>query len=195
MNDNRDSSSQAAVDLTEDVDRARSMGIRCNILLGHDRWIRVVAHPNGEVQIEFRQMSGTEVQNLIALPLKTYLGLRDSLKELKINFQKALKDECVNIKIHLGANVHASIKSPFKCVHIRKWYRNMDVNELRPGKEGVTLTYRGLRELCKIDNHIETIVPELTTTLICVEQLDHANQLGALMCNFCNPNMDNFEYL
>ena len=191
--DDNDVSSQGAVDLTKEVDRSRWMGVRCNIMLGHDRWFRVVDQPNGDVLIELRQRSATGVQNQISLPLKMYLKLRDNLKEIKDSFKKAVRDECVNVKLHLGANVYASIKSPYKCIHIRQWYTNID-NELRPGKEGVTLTYGSLRELCKIDGHIETIVPELAITLRCEDQPDHANQLGALRCSFCNPNWDYSAY-
>ena len=99
--------------------------MRCNILLGNDIWLRVMDHPDGDVLIQFRQMSGNTEHGIImiSLPLRAYLSHRDNLnmlKELMINFRKALKEEYVNlyVKTHLGANIHTSIKSPFKSVHM-----------------------------------------------------------------------------
>ena len=69
--DNNDVSSQAAVDLTKEVDRSMDQ-------------------PNGDVLIELRQRSAT-VQNQISLPLKMYLKLRDNLKEIKDRFKKGFE--------------------------------------------------------------------------------------------------------
>jgi hypothetical protein len=122
----------------------------------------------------------------VTMPLKRYVMLRDSLKELS----NSLKDVClgrnVNLKIHLGANMFASVQSPYRCVNLRQWFQDTNgVN--RPGN-GVSLTVALWDKFLLADAGLYSILPELNNTLRCMEEADHGNQLGFLKCSECNPD-------
>ena len=45
----------------------------------------------------------------------------------------------MNLKIHIGAGVCISMKSPFICVNIRSWYYNSKQNQWLPSQNGISM--------------------------------------------------------
>ncbi|KAH3753537.1 hypothetical protein DPMN_188177 [Dreissena polymorpha] len=74
-------------------------------------------------------------------------------------------------------------------VDIRK--RNKVGEDFIDSNQGLLLTYSDFRQLMKLTNIVEQLVPELVNLRPCWEGDDHYNQIGALMCPECNPD----EYL
>ena len=91
----------------------------------------------------------------------------------------------VDMNLHMGGNVHATLTSPYECVNVHYWF--MKDEKLRPGR-GVSLRVPEWKELCLADKQLDDNVPELATTVECMQQEDHQNLMGMLACQECHPN-------
>ena len=121
----------------------------------------------------------------VTMPLKRYVILRDSLEKLSNDLNAVCLGKNMNSKIHLGANMFASVQSPYRCVNLRQWFQDKNgVN--RPGN-GVSLTVPMWDKFLLADAGLYTVLPRLNNTLRCMEEADHSNQLGFLKCSECNP--------
>jgi len=119
-------------------------------------------------------------------PFKRYVSFRDSMERIDEALRDVKNKKIVSFKAHFGGNVYATVQTPYACVNIRQWYLENDV--LKPGR-GTSLRSAEWNELLRIDRELlDTVEPEIKTTLRCYEQLDHQNQEGAMDCCECNPN-------
>ena len=116
------------------------------------------------------------------------------MDDLTQSLESVCLGEEVNLKIHLGANVFASVQSPYRCVNIRHWFKDAK-NVKRPGN-GVALSPPLWRNLLKEDAKVDCVIPELKNTPRCYEQGDHQNQIGWITCYECNPDTyaDSWNY-
>jgi len=96
----------------------------------------------------------------------------------------------------LGGNFYVTLHKSIQetshlsaIVDIRK--RTKIHGEIIDSDEGILLTYSEFRQLMKLTNIVEQLIPELVNLRPCWEGDDHYNQMGALTCPECNPD----EYL
>jgi hypothetical protein len=122
----------------------------------------------------------------VTMPLKRYVTLSHSLEELS----KALNEVCqgkeIQLKIHLGDDMYASVQSPYRCVNLRQWFNDAQ-GVLRPGK-GVALNVPVWDKFLLVNADLHDRITELKDTVPCNCQDDHPNQLGMLRCAECNPD-------
>ena len=166
--------------VAEPASEKKSYNLGKGRLLEYNEW-------KGESRLDLRVWENKfPTKNGVVLPLKRYLVLR----RLMSNITTALEDVCsskqVNLKIHLGGNVHVTVNSPYACVNIRKWYTDKRDDVVKPGK-GLSLHPAQWRELCFVDSKLDRDIPALKDTVECMQQGDHQNLLGALECPECCP--------
>ena len=157
-----------------------------------------------DMEVDIRQWTPTLSGEWISskrganMPLKRYKVLRDNVKKLSEALADVKGGKDIDVMIHLGGNMHASVQSPYHGVNIRQWFRYQNMNqvkgELKPGR-GIFLKSDEWTEFCKVDSCLDDLVPELSETIYCIDQSDHMNQLGGIACMECNPDQDYFEYL
>ena len=157
-----------------------------------------------DMEVDIRQWTPTLSGECIGskrgvnMPLKRYKVLRDNVGKLSEALADVKGGKDVNVMIHLGGNMHASIQSPYQGINIRQWFRyqnmNQDKGELKPGR-GIFLKSGEWTEFCKVNSCLDELVPELSETIYCMDQTDHMNQLGGIACMECNPDQDYYEYL
>jgi len=75
----------------------------------------------------------------IALDLRRFKSLLLHMVEIREAVSKLISGEKVQERIHLGDAVFASIKSPYRCVQIRRYY-SLDGKEL-PGQKGIAIKF------------------------------------------------------
>ena len=127
-----------------------------------------------------------------------YKVLRDNVGKLSEALADVKGGKDVNVMIHLGGNIHASVQSPYQGINIRQWFRYQNMNqvmgEFKPGW-GIFLKSGEWTEFCKVNSCLDELVPELSETIYYMDQSDHMNQLGGIACMECNPDQDYYEYL
>ena len=131
----------------------------------------------------------------ITLPLFRYLLLRDNIEVVTQALNKVMNgDTDVDLSVSLGAHMYVSVKSPFKGVSIRQWFRplrNPD-NELLPGY-GVFLRTSEWHILADGDDAVDDFLPQIRETERCM--YTHHGQLAFIACMECNPDRAGYEYL
>ena len=122
----------------------------------------------------------------VTMPLIRYVMLYNSLDQLSKALDEVCQAKDVQLKIHLGANMYASVQAPYRCVNLRQWFKDAQ-GVLRPGK-GVALTIPVWDKFLLVNDDLHERVTELEDAVPCKLQDDHINQLGRLRCGECNPD-------
>lgn len=121
-------------------------------------------------------------------PLKRYLVLRDSVEALSDALWQVVEGKDVDLKIHLGANIYASVQTPYRCVNIREWFK--DENGVKRPGHGVALNTWQWETFVAYDKQLDRVVPELKDTVRCMDANDHYNIPNALQCRECFPDSE-----
>lgn len=152
-----------------------------NISLGNGRYVKV-GEWKGEKRVDLREWDKNKpTKKGISLTLMRYKVLVDNLEFI----DKALTNGTA-CHYHLGGNVYCTVKEGNPCVDIRQFWKPEE--EVVPTRKGLCLRPLEYRRLKEILSDINNTIPELSATVPCAFQSDHANQLGYLQCSECNPN-------
>lgn len=164
--------------------------------LGCERTLRVLESKNSEEEtiIDVRLFADDQpTEKGQAMTLSRWRILCDNVEQIDQKLEEVKRDERVDYRLHLGANVHVSITSPYKCVNIRKFEfaRNSAKKKMYPTTQGLSLR---IPEWNRLNNNLHEInfqLPvELDSVVPCYARPDHSNQMGLLECPECNPNLD-----
>lgn len=143
---------------------------------------------NGERRIDIRQYNG-------ALPTKTGASLTPSRFRLLMSAKERLTSTLQSViagsereefEVHLGGMVFCYVKSPFRCVQIRKKYLDKN-NELRYSPFGISLKTPQWEQFSVSSEIVDANFTDIRECVPCSLQPDHSNQLAALFCKECNP--------
>ena len=131
----------------------------------------------------------------VSLSLARYKILTQYYDLLTEALGKAEKRELGSrVSYHLGGGVYASVTPGWSFVDLRQYFVPDDgEGELHPTKRGIMLNGYEWVKLMNSAAEIEEADPELDTTITCLEDLSHCNQLGALECKECHPFADKFQ--
>ena len=104
-------------------------------------------------------------------------------------------DNNVNVRLHIGAANYVCVKSGFRCVDFRTFYRPYDAkaSEIKPSRKGVALRLDEWENLCSIIDIIHATYPSLQSAQPCYAGDDHMNQIGWLECAECHPWINQFR--
>jgi len=101
------------------------------------------------------------------------------------------KTRPVAYRKHIGDGYYVSVTSGFLCIDFRLFvlpYGVQSEEEVRPTKTGIALR---LDEWCEMKHTVVRVVnslfPSLANVRPCIEQRDHASQVGWLACTTCHP--------
>lgn len=122
----------------------------------------------------------------VSMPLQRWVRLKYLKSEVNNVLKKIKGGQHVKKKIHVGGTVFLTCCSPFWTVNIREWYKNVD-NKTKPTKRGFILKHDEWDRLMTQDDVIAQLLPEVVHMRPCIEDDDHQNQRGMLMCSECNP--------
>ena len=150
-------------------------------------FIRIHKDPSGDsVVCISRKVSGSLVK-VAALDLDQLERLTKIADSLKGTFDRLINGHDVSASFHLGHYLFASVNYPFKCLHIRNFYRkSSDPNgRFFPGA-GVHLNATQVESLYGWLQDVERHVPDFKYYIGCRYQqsLDHSNS-----CPICNPGI------
>ena len=79
-------------------------------------------------------------------------------------------------KRHLGSNIYAQVQSLFNGVNIRTWLQPKEGMRFTTGQSTISPCFA----MCKVDDYLGDLVPELKYTVRCSDQTDHCDHLGGI---------------
>ena len=123
----------------------------------------------------------------VSMPVLRYARLYYSLEQLSKALGEVCQSKDVQLKVHLGANMYASVQAPYRCVNLRQWYKDAQ-GVLRPGK-GVALKISVWDKFLSINEDMHKRISELEDAVPCELQDDHITQMGRMRCAECNPDI------
>lgn len=88
---------------------------------------------------------------------------------------------------HIGSNKHVSVSYKYG-VDLRQFYFLYKINDIRPNRKGIALTFKQWHELKLALKLLPKYIPSIEDTSACILRDDHANQIGYWSCRNCNPN-------
>jgi hypothetical protein len=139
--------------------------------------------PNGK--------SGRVKDRSIFFNLERWKTLCYYFEEVNQWVSKVQRDEHVEMKLHLGGNLHASVSSVYERVDIRFWYVPEKQTMLRAGKPGIALTFDEWFNLQTIAEELNSIL-KIDTIDACLVDLVHQSENSAMRCPECHPS-DRYE--
>ncbi|XP_046556771.1 uncharacterized protein LOC124265992 [Haliotis rubra] len=181
---------QTSFDRELETDKTELQDPRCHIDLGNDVFVTAKMW-NDELNIHVRKYdvypSGRSypTKRGIVLSLKHWL----ELSGVHFKLQEAIDQGRTHDYAHVGANMYATL-DPNGGVDLRQWEKYEHLGRVVPTAKGILLSkqqWQKPRDCCDV---MTDFVPELKEMVPCMGQEDHQNQIGYLMCSFCNPNSD-----
>ena len=146
----------------------------------------------GQRRVDIRMYNGSNpTKTGISLTPSHFRMLVMNIGNLSDTFQEVLKQNQATLEVHLGGNTWAYTKSPYQCIQIRKKFMKEGVLLYSP--YGISLKAPEWNKLCEVIPMVDACFPDIKECVPCSFQNDHSNQLGALYCRECNPNMYNLE--
>ena len=136
--------------------------------------------------IDLRQCpDGYPTQKGCILTASRWAVLMDHLVELEDKMSEVLAGNPeIDFKIHLGANLFASVSSPYPILDIR--LRFMNDGTMFHTSRGITLRFPGLNRL---KQNIERVQEAIPRTISCFMIHEQANdELACESCKECSPN-------
>jgi len=100
------------------------------------------------------------------------------------------KTRPVAYRKHIGDGYYVSVTTGFLCIDLRRFilpYGCKSDEELRPTKSGIALRLDEWCEMKHIVCVVNSVFPSLANAKPCIEQRDHASQVGWLACTTCHP--------
>ena len=161
------------------------------IELGEGRKVRILkTEESTSVDVRLFDDNDVQTEKGQRMNLSRWKNLCESVEEVQSAVKKMKQREDVDLRIHLGGNVHVSVGSPYMCVNIRQWERITFGNKsLLPTARGVSLKFWQWEHLCQRLDEISFQLPvDLDTVVPCQLSPCHQNQLGYLKCEECNPD-------
>ncbi len=123
----------------------------------------------------------------IDIPAKRWKSFNTCFDEIDSAVLKLSTPEQVALKIHIGGAWYLSVTSGFPCIDLRRFYVPRGTTAEKPMREGLTIKISEWPAFKQAVLQLHTDNPKLTQVLMCTEQIDHLNQLGALGCQECFP--------
>ncbi len=128
----------------------------CNLFdLGRGLRVEACAF-NDEDRIDIRQWDEeTNKRTLrgISLTLQQWDELMKISEDLYADLQGVKADKNIQASYELPGSVFATIQSPYRVYHIRRWYCDAN-NELKPGKQGITLREKEWQHLLDLKHQL-----------------------------------------
>ena len=157
--------SQAAQTQTEDLLQAamQMSGVDDKILLGGHRYIKLTEW-NGfkRVDIRFWRDDTIPTKEGVSLQLTQWKDLCDMTGVIDDLMTRVIDQEPVDWRYHLGEDTYVTIKAPYTCVNIRRFWIPNGEWTLKPTKKGVSLNWKEWQELKKTIPVFEAKEPELS---------------------------------
>jgi hypothetical protein len=150
---------------------------------------------NGNIMIHISQFAdGKPVKGKgLALTLEQWVELVDCFDAIDTKICCIHDKSTPDFKHHLGSNKYVCVTTDFKCVDLRKFWLPDDSDEVVPTKKGIALSFREWLCFKKVAREVPNYVPDILTTVPCIQRDDHANQMGYWECTNCNPNFLQLE--
>jgi hypothetical protein len=124
-----------------------------------------------------------EISRKITLTMQRWKVLSERIDTITECFDDICKKKITEMFQHLGGGVHVKLDSPYRVVHIRKYYLSKE-DQFFPTSTGVAMRYDEYRDLKAAMNTINSTL-KLETISSCwnTSLLDHADK----SCKECYP--------
>lgn len=143
-----------------------------------DEDIKVQALYYGEeARIDIRRWKGNQPteRGLYISPIcfQQLLGLE---KWVDVRLQKIKDKQTVDDKAPVYGPVYISMVSPFWCINIRRYDKDVNTGDINPTSAGIIIRHDQWANLIGKAHEMVTAMPEISTSQACYLQDDHQNQ-------------------
>jgi len=154
--------------------------------LGQDACVEVTEW-RGETRVDIRQyQGGYRTKKGVSLTPSRFRLLVQSLRRITDTLEEIIGGGASEYEYHLGGNVWVYAKAPYQAVQIRKKFLRQGV--LMHSPYGISLKSPQWQKLCEATTIIDANFPDIATTVPCIQQEDHRDQISLLWCLECCPN-------
>ena len=115
---------------------------------------------NGQTRVDIRQYQkyGNKIyptKSGIHLSGSQFVNLLDLLKEVDNDVTEVRNKKAQSFKYHIGDEIYVTASDPFEKVHIRLYYKNLDMSIALPTKVGVALKFEEWDTLVKLIEDVQ----------------------------------------
>ena len=115
---------------------------------------------NGQTRVDIRQYQkyGNKIyptKSGIHLSGSQFVNLLDLLKEIDQDVTEVRNKKAQNFKYHIGDEIYVTASDGFEKVHIRLYYKNLDMSIALPTKVGVALKFEEWDALLKLIEEVQ----------------------------------------
>ena len=179
---------------TDETDSNDAWTVADTTNLGGGKLFRVLRN-EGEIKVQFVKEEASVKHTILAeMSIERFVLFRQCVDEASSNLDQVVEGKDIHYKSHLGGNMFLQVNSPYQGVSIRQFKNvgNSESVKLIPVcGAGIFLLAREWTQFLKLNECIVDIIPEVMTTLPCLDRIDHSNQEGYYMCLECCPNGEN----
>lgn len=120
------------------------------VLLGGHRFVELTEW-NGSKRVDIRIWKDDTIPTKegVSLNVMQWKALTDMAEVIDDLLTRIVHQEPVDWRCHLGEDVYVTVKAPYRCVNIRKFWIPQGEWTFRPTKKGVALNCSEWKELLK----------------------------------------------
>lgn len=169
--------------------------------MGNDRFV-IVSSFNDSIYVHMRQYEQNKTSGR-SFPTKTgicfkpkrFANLLRNIDEVNETVEQMAQGQAnIELKKHIGGGVYLTVTGGYPCINIRKYFVPEGRQEEIPTRMGIALRMSEWRAFVGFVEEIKNLSTELKDAEPCYLSLDHANLMGYLNCNECNPFGDKINY-
>ena len=156
-----------------------------DIDIGHGRTLCIEATSKGVNLITYTNLPCGKLIKVsaktISLDLKSWKKFNDNIDEIRSVFTNLTDEREIktDYTLNLGKYIYIRAISAISCVHIRKYYFDIDEAVIKPGRPGIAFKYPEFRELLKNLENINEITCINTVESCCTSETQKD-------CNICS---------
>jgi hypothetical protein len=122
----------------------------------------------------------------VCLSPKRYVSLLVNIDNIDAAYKFVNSTEDAWRTVHIGGELYASVTNGFKCINLRFFFKS-PTGKVLPGRQGIALTLPVWTKLKSHAYELRTSDEELENATLCLDSVDHSNQMGFFECPECSP--------
>lgn len=127
-------------------------------------------------------------KSTIEIPAKRWKKLMCCVDDIEEAVKQLKNKQYVKYREHIGASYYISVTTGYYCVDIRRFIGKLgDDENIRPTYDGLALRLPEWNRLVETFSQLKADFPALSEVKLCMDGLDHMNQMGYFDCPECCP--------
>jgi len=127
-------------------------------------------------------------KSTIEIPAKRWKKLMCCVDDIEEAVKQLKNKQYVKYREHIGASYYISVTTGYYCVDIRRFIGKLgDDENIRPTYDGLALRLPEWNRLVETFSQLQKDHPAMDEVKLCMDGLDHQNQMGYFDCPECCP--------